>query len=205
MPRQPPGHAVSVWRVARVPLLFAGACAVGLLLFLLLWWHQRSSDFYRPGTAPQNAEGQVFEPLPAPLPAGEAGNNASGMGEPDQAIANAPPPPHPAAAAPLPRPSEPAAAPAIAAAATAPVPISSPPPQYPREALRSGESGTVLLRVRVAPDGSPVDVELVESSHSRILDRAATEAVRRWRFRPALRDGQPVEGVVQVPIAFTPG
>jgi protein TonB len=84
------------------------------------------------------------------------------------------------------------------------VPISSPAPDYPREALRNGESGTVLLRVRVGADGVPAQVDVVQSSRSRVLDRAASETVARWRFRPAQRDGRAVAGDVQVPIAFNP-
>jgi protein TonB len=85
---------------------------------------------------------------------------------------------------------------------TAPQPIEMPAPSYPPRALRNGESGTVLLRVHVGADGIPYDVDLVQSSRSRLLDRAASDAVRRWRFRPAMRGGQPVAGEVQVPIAF---
>jgi protein TonB len=68
--------------------------------------------------------------------------------------------------------------------------------------LRRGESGTVLLRVHVGADGIPMAIDLVQSSRSRALDHAATDAVRRWRFRPAQRNGRPVDGVVQVPISF---
>ena len=88
------------------------------------------------------------------------------------------------------------------AGGTAPQPIQSPAPSYPAQALRNGESGTVLLRVHVGADGIPYDVDLVQSSRSRALDRAASDAVRGWRFRPATRGGQPVPGEVQVPISF---
>jgi len=191
----------SSWRPSlRALLLVAAAFAIGLLLFLLLWWRDRDNGFYRAESLPAPGESQPFEPLPAPLPAGEA---ASGMGrEEERAAAQAPPdlgrpPPPPAAPAP------PAPPPPVAAAGgSTPVPIESPAPQYPREALRNGESGTVVLRVHVGPDGRPFQVDLVQSSHSRALDRAANDAVQRWRFRPAMQDGQPVSGVVQVPIAF---
>jgi protein TonB len=85
-----------------------------------------------------------------------------------------------------------------------PTPLSSPAPRYPVEALRNGESGTVLLHVEVGADGVPTDVQVSQSSHSRSLDRAASEAVRHWRFHPAQRNGQPVAGSVQVPVAFKP-
>lgn len=70
------------------------------------------------------------------------------------------------------------------------------------EDQRRGETGTVLLRVHVGPDGQPYSVDLVQSSGSRALDRAASDAVRRWRFRPAVRDGQAIAASVQVPITF---
>ena len=183
-------------------MLIAGiAFAVGLVLFLLLWMKDRDNSFYRAQAPVRSVEGQRFEPLPAPWPAGEAGN-ASGMGPPSEEdqrsahIIEAPPPP--------PRPVAPPPPPAAVAMApgNVPVPIESPAPRYPPDALRRGESGTVLLRVHVGADGVPVAVDLVSSSRSRALDRAASDAVRRWRFRPAQRNGQPVDGVVQVPISF---
>ena len=85
-----------------------------------------------------------------------------------------------------------------------PTPLSAPAPRYPVDALRNGESGTVLLHVEVGADGVPTDVQVAKSSHSRSLDRAASEAVRQWRFHPAQRNGQPVAGSVQVPVAFKP-
>ena len=83
-----------------------------------------------------------------------------------------------------------------------PTPISSPAPRYPQRALRRRETGTVRVQVEVGPDGVPTDVSVSESSNSRELDRAALDAVRKWRFSPAVRDGQAVAGSVVVPIEF---
>jgi protein TonB len=63
----------------------------------------------------------------------------------------------------------------------------------------------VRVRVTVATDGSVDRMELAESSGNRHLDRAAMEAVRRWRFQPAVRGGQAVAADVVVPIVFNPG
>jgi protein TonB len=192
------------WRPSRRALIAIGvAFAIGLAMFLLLWWRDRGNEFYRPEAAPQSGTDQQFEPLPAPLPASESGGDGH-LGEPAQdgaspsaATIEAPP-------APLPRPQQAPPRPPVAVAPTdAPVPMSSPAPSYPPDALRNGESGTVLLRVHVGPDGIPYSIDLVQSSRSRALDRAASDAVRRWRFHPAQRGGQPVAGVVQVPIVFT--
>ena len=85
-----------------------------------------------------------------------------------------------------------------------PVPLNgqAPPPRYPSEALRRGESGTVLVRVEVDTNGAPAGVALVQRSGSRELDRAAMEAVRNWRFMPAQRDGQAVAASLVIPIEF---
>jgi protein TonB len=67
--------------------------------------------------------------------------------------------------------------------------------------IRDSE-GTVTLEVLVNGAGLPEQVVLARSSGSALLDEAALEAVRRWRFRPARRAGEPVPGVVTVPITF---
>ncbi|TWT23452.1 energy transducer TonB [Luteimonas marina] len=80
--------------------------------------------------------------------------------------------------------------------------LSQPAPEYPAAAQRSGVEGTAIVRVDLDANGSPVDVELAQSSRSRDLDRAALSAVRGWTFEPAIRDGKPVASSVQVPVDF---
>ncbi|WP_049766632.1 energy transducer TonB [Rhodospirillum centenum] len=79
----------------------------------------------------------------------------------------------------------------------------NPTPAYPEAARRQGLQGKVLLRVTVGPSGEPVQVSLVESSGWALLDDAALETVKGWRFDPAHRDGLPVAAVVEVPVAFS--
>lgn len=80
---------------------------------------------------------------------------------------------------------------------------SAPPPPYPREALREGLTGTVMLQVLVDVDGRPLEVTVARSSGHRALDIAARRQVlARWTFRPAVRDGRPVQAVGMVPVAF---
>jgi len=55
----------------------------------------------------------------------------------------------------------------------------------------------------IAENGTPGEVQLAESSGSASLDEAALAALRRWRFQPALRDGQPVLAWVTVPVIFS--
>lgn len=80
----------------------------------------------------------------------------------------------------------------------------NPHPAYPREALRAGLEGTVVLQVTVDTLGNPVSVEIVSGSGHRVLDRAAREQVlRHWRFVPAMRDGRPVPAIGRIPVVFT--
>lgn len=184
--------------------IVAAGVVLGLGVFLALWLGQRGGDApYRPDQQPPAAAAPGFQPLPAP---------ASGA-----ATDNAPIPAGPASGARLEQPWEPsasgappatvaapdsAAAPPLELSASSPVPIRSPAPSYPARAQRRGESGEVLLRINVDARGVPDRVEIAASSGSRDLDRAARRAVQRWRFRPAMRDGRPVAGVVTVPIRF---
>jgi protein TonB len=61
--------------------------------------------------------------------------------------------------------------------------LSTPNPAFPPEALRAAQSGEVQVEFTVAPDGSVSAARVVRSS-SRVFDRAAVNAVKRWRFQP---------------------
>lgn len=76
-------------------------------------------------------------------------------------------------------------------------------PQYPIQALRQGQQGEVILDVTINAAGEVVDVKIEKSSGYRILDRAAEEAARKWRFNPGVKDGKPVGGVVRIPVNFS--
>lgn len=205
-PPAPPDARAPFWRLSRRTwLLIAAAFAIGLLLFLLLWSGKRDNDFFRatPTAAPGDGIGGEYEPLPAPLPADESGSaNAPRQADADAASEETPKivertPPQPPPAVPPPR------QPPAAAASASPVPIQMPPPRYPAQAARRGVGGTVRVRAEVGADGVPTSVAVVEGSGTRELDRAALEAVRRWRFAPGQVDGRPVPGSVVVPIEFS--
>lgn len=80
--------------------------------------------------------------------------------------------------------------------------LRNPAPAYPAVARRSGDQGTVMLKVLVSPEGMPLRVELDQTSGSKSLDGAALEAVKGWRFVPARRGAQNIEGWVRVPVVF---
>lgn len=78
----------------------------------------------------------------------------------------------------------------------------TPKPDYPDSARREGREGRVLLRVLVDEHGRTKKIEINSSSGSEALDRAATEALRRWRFHPARDGDQALESWLRVPIEF---
>jgi protein TonB len=82
----------------------------------------------------------------------------------------------------------------------------APSPPYPRDALIAGLQGTVLLQVLVDVDGRPLQVDIRQSSGHRKLDEAARRFVlKHWTFQPATKNGQRVQAVGIVPIAFNLG
>ena len=76
------------------------------------------------------------------------------------------------------------------------------PPAYPIESRSAREEGTTLIKLLVLEDGSPTSLQVELSSGYSRLDDAAIRAVEAWRFRPARRDGKPVESWLLVPITF---
>jgi protein TonB len=83
--------------------------------------------------------------------------------------------------------------------------ISAVPPRYPTESRRSHEQGTVVLGLTLDVNGKVAEISIVHSSGYRRLDEAALRAVRKWRWAPTLRDGQPaiVQGQVEIPFVLT--
>lgn len=104
--------------------------------------------------------------------------------------------------APAPAPVQPVAEPAIEPPRYNAAYLSNPPPAYPMAARRRGIEGTVLVRAEIAEGGECRKTELKKGSGNDLLDQAALEAVRKWRFVPARRGGQAVVAWVEVPITF---
>ncbi|MCC7014607.1 MAG: energy transducer TonB [Planctomycetes bacterium] len=80
--------------------------------------------------------------------------------------------------------------------------LSAPDPTYPRLSQRLGEQGTVELHMFVGADGKLVRADVIRSSGFERLDRAALDAVSRWTFRAATRDGSAVMGEFQHRFVF---
>ena len=77
-------------------------------------------------------------------------------------------------------------------------------PEYPARARASGTTGWVNLAFDVEPDGSVTHIARPRRrTEGRLRCRTAVSAVRRWRYRPAERDGHPIEQRAQLRIRFT--
>ena len=73
------------------------------------------------------------------------------------------------------------------------LPLQRIPPQYPRDAARSGITGWVQLEVLVNADGSVRSAKVLDAKPRGIFEASAVQAVMRWKFKPKIQDGKPIE------------
>lgn len=76
-------------------------------------------------------------------------------------------------------------------------------PAYPTSAARNGETGTVTLALMVGADGRVKDSRIQSSSGSRVLDRAAVNALSMCQFKPAMNNGAAEAGWAQIAYVWT--
>jgi protein TonB len=74
-------------------------------------------------------------------------------------------------------------------------------PIYPQVALAAKVEGTVTIEATISTDGSVINMRVTRSQP--LLDQAALDAVRQWRFTPTLLNGAPVEVIMNVTVNFT--
>jgi len=84
---------------------------------------------------------------------------------------------------------------------SAPKVLYQPDPEYSEEARKAKFQGTCVLSLVVGPDGRPRDLRIARSLGLG-LDEKAIEAVRNWRFEPAVKDGKPVAVAINVEVDF---
>jgi TonB family protein len=75
-------------------------------------------------------------------------------------------------------------------------------PGYTEQAREKKIEGSVLLGMTIDHDGLPQNIQIKRSLEPS-LDQAAVDAVRKWRFLPAIKDGQPVSMWITVEVNFT--
>jgi protein TonB len=76
-------------------------------------------------------------------------------------------------------------------------------PDYPANAARNGDTGTVTLALLVGPDGKVTSSRIQKSSGHRDLDKAAVNALSMCRFKPAMNNGTPESGWAQIAYVWT--
>jgi TonB family protein len=87
---------------------------------------------------------------------------------------------------------------------TRPRPTALARPSYSPEAQSAGIQGVVLLQVVVKSDGTVGDVVLTRSLDTVYgLDRAAVDAIKKWRFTPGMKDGTAVPMQLTITLEFT--
>ncbi len=84
---------------------------------------------------------------------------------------------------------------------SAPRAILTPDPEYSEEARKAKYQGTVVLWLIVDQGGRPQNVKIARSLGMG-LDQKAIEAVRNWKFEPAMKDGRPVAVQINVEVNF---
>ena len=84
---------------------------------------------------------------------------------------------------------------------SAPVPISKTEPEYSEEARKARTEGKTLLYVQISPAGKAIGIRVVQVLGMG-LDEKAMEAVQLWRFKPGMKDGQPVTVEATIEVNF---
>jgi len=134
--------------------------------------------------APKIMRSTKGSPKAPPAPPGKDG----GMGTSGQGTVIGPPPPPP----PPPGPTYDAGS------------LGGPSPGYPKEAEEEEWEGSVTVTVHTRPDGD-FTASIGRSSGHDVLDKAAMRAIQSWRFKPAMKNGEPIAGSVSVRFTFSGG
>ena len=85
---------------------------------------------------------------------------------------------------------------------TPPTPVNRMPPQYPSALLKKGIGGKAVITCVVDAKGNIVSTKVKQSSGQPELDKAALQAVSRWKFKPARRGGRPIQATCNIPFTF---
>jgi TonB family protein len=84
---------------------------------------------------------------------------------------------------------------------SAPRALATPDPEYSEEARKAKYQGVVVLWLIVDQNGKPRDIRIARSLGMG-LDQKAVEAVKNWKFEPAMKDGRPVAVQINVEVNF---
>lgn len=83
-----------------------------------------------------------------------------------------------------------------------PVPVRTVAPRFPEEMKRNGSSGLVTVSCLIDEKGNVTEPEVIKTSNA-AFSQPAVDALKKWRFKPAKKDGTPVAIRVNIPVQFT--
>jgi len=89
----------------------------------------------------------------------------------------------------------------VGGSVSAPVLLSKTEPEYSDEARQAKLQGTSMLSVRISPAGKATEIHIIKRLGMG-LDRKAIEAVKHWRFNPAMKGGTPVTVEATIEVNF---
>ena len=78
-------------------------------------------------------------------------------------------------------------------------------PRYPTAAMRANQEGWVDVELTVGTDGAVSNVTVTDAQPRHVFDRSAIEAVSRWEFKPAMRNGEPMVVTLRRRLQFNLG
>ena len=82
-----------------------------------------------------------------------------------------------------------------------PVPAKVEEPVLPRNLLKPGESAEIVICAAIDEKGKLVNARTVSATHEE-LEKVVIASLKKWEFRPAMRDGKPVKSRVDIPFKF---
>ncbi len=75
-------------------------------------------------------------------------------------------------------------------------------PAYPADEIRAGNTGRVTVKVLIGADGRVKDIEKVSAASDSFWEATRRQALSKWRFKPATRDGEPYETWKTMNVSF---
>jgi protein TonB len=100
-------------------------------------------------------------------------------------------------------PPPPLADPVLTEPAIDPRALSAFQPDYPGAMIRQGLEGIVTVRVTIGPEGRVTDIEKISATDESFWTATQRHALRKWRFRPATRDGVAMASSKVLTVRFT--
>ena len=77
--------------------------------------------------------------------------------------------------------------------------------RYPTAAMRANQEGWVDVELTVGTDGAVSNVTVVDSQPKHVFDRSALDAVGRWQYKAATRNGEPITVTLRRRLQFNLG